>query len=167
MADEFSAKALQEVMTAAEAAELWGKAPITVQQACSGYKKGSPRFLPTETRKAGRIWLITRTGMERVFGKRKNMENISLYQFAHKLQKEDNWEELKNAPVDTAIELIKNEVYNVCDKFITNEQALKIYTCLLRYEMACKGMLEDWDANNTEDNWYHLVQEPLETLENH
>ena len=68
MVDEFSAKALQEVMTAAEAAELWGKAPITVQQACGGYKKSPPRFLPTETRKAGRIWLVTRTGMERVFG---------------------------------------------------------------------------------------------------
>ncbi len=59
---------LDEVMTAAEAAELWGKAPITVQQACSGYKKAPPRFLPTEARKAGRIWLVTRAGMERLYG---------------------------------------------------------------------------------------------------
>ena len=59
---------LEEVMTAAEAAEKWGKAPITVQQACSGYAKAKPKFLPTEARKAGRIWLVTRKGMERVYG---------------------------------------------------------------------------------------------------
>ena len=27
---------LDEVMTAAEAAEIWGKSPVTVQQACTG-----------------------------------------------------------------------------------------------------------------------------------
>lgn len=59
---------INEVMTAAEAAEKWGKAPITVQQACSGYKGAPPRFTPEEARKAGRIWLVTRAGMERVFG---------------------------------------------------------------------------------------------------
>lgn len=64
----FSEKALHEVMTAAEAAEQWGKAPITVQQACNGYAKAKPKFLPTEARKAGRIWLVTRKGMELVFG---------------------------------------------------------------------------------------------------
>ena len=75
MDNTFSTKALQEVMTAAEAAELWGKAPITVQQACSGYKKAPPRFLPTEARKAGRIWLVTRAGMERIYGS-KPVKNI-------------------------------------------------------------------------------------------
>ena len=35
--DDFSEKALLEVMSASEAAALWGKAPITVQQACKGY----------------------------------------------------------------------------------------------------------------------------------
>lgn len=59
---------LDEVMTAAEAAEKWGKAPITIQQACSGYKKSSPRFTSNEARKAGRIWLVTRAGMERLYG---------------------------------------------------------------------------------------------------
>ena len=59
---------LAEVMTAAEAAELWGKDPYTVQQACSGYRKYPPRFLPGEARKAGRIWLVTRAAMTRVFG---------------------------------------------------------------------------------------------------
>lgn len=69
--DDFSEKALQEVMTASEAAVLWGKAPITVQQACKGYAKSKPRFLLTEARKAGRIWLVTRAGMERLFGPEK------------------------------------------------------------------------------------------------
>lgn len=59
---------LNEVMTAAEAAEKWGKAPITVQQACSGYRKSSPRLTSDEARKAGRIWLVTRAGMERLYG---------------------------------------------------------------------------------------------------
>lgn len=59
---------LNEVMTAAEAAEKWGKAPITVQQACSGYRKSLPRFTSDEARKAGRIWLVTRAGMERLYG---------------------------------------------------------------------------------------------------
>ena len=68
MVKSFSARALEEVMTAAEAAELWGKDPSTVQNACSGYRKSPPRFLPTEARKAGRIWLVTRAGMRRVFG---------------------------------------------------------------------------------------------------
>ena len=59
---------LYEVMTAAEAAELWSKSAITVQQACSGYKKSPPRFTEKECRKAGRIWLVTRAAMERLYG---------------------------------------------------------------------------------------------------
>lgn len=66
--DDFSEKALQEVMTASEAAVLWGKAPITVQQACKGYAKILPGMKHTESRKAGKTWLVTKTGMERVFG---------------------------------------------------------------------------------------------------
>lgn len=59
---------LFEVYTAAEAAELWGLSPITVQQACSGYKGRPPRFEPREARKSGRIWLVTAEGMKRIFG---------------------------------------------------------------------------------------------------
>lgn len=66
--DDFSEKALQEVMTASEVAVLWGKAPITVQQACKGYAKIPPRMKHTESRKAGKTWLVMKTGMERVFG---------------------------------------------------------------------------------------------------
>lgn len=59
---------LDDVMTAKEAAERWHKAPITIRQACSGYKKSPPRFLPDEYRQSGSTWLITRAGMIRVFG---------------------------------------------------------------------------------------------------
>ena len=59
---------LQDIMTAKEAAERWGKAEITIRQACSGYKKAPPRFKEDEFRKSGATWLITRQGMERVFG---------------------------------------------------------------------------------------------------
>lgn len=59
---------LFEVMTASEAAERWGKANITVRQACSGYKKSPSRFHDDEIRRSGSTWLITYKGMCRVFG---------------------------------------------------------------------------------------------------
>ena len=62
---------LNEVMTVAEAAKLWGKSVVTVRQACTGYKKADPRFTQEEARQSGATWLIIKTGMERVFGKRR------------------------------------------------------------------------------------------------
>lgn len=59
---------LDDVMTAKEAAERWGIAPITIRQACSGYKKSPPRFTPAESRKSAGTWLVTRAGMERLYG---------------------------------------------------------------------------------------------------
>lgn len=61
--------ALDEVMTAIEAAERWKKASITIRQACTGYKKAPPRFRKDEARRSGSTWLITVDGMTRVFGK--------------------------------------------------------------------------------------------------
>lgn len=66
-----SMNVLDEVMTVAEAAERWGKASITVRQACTGYKKASPRFREDEARQSGATWLITIAGMTRVFGPEK------------------------------------------------------------------------------------------------
>jgi excisionase family DNA binding protein len=51
---------LNEVLTAAEAAALWGLDDSTVKKAC---QKGR-----IEARKSGRVWLITRTDMEKVYG---------------------------------------------------------------------------------------------------
>lgn len=61
---------LDEVMTVAEAAALWGKSVVTVRQACTGYKKAAPRFTGEEARQSGATWLITKTGMNRVFGQK-------------------------------------------------------------------------------------------------
>lgn len=58
-------------MTAAEAGARWGMAARTIQQACTGYKGGAPRFTKEEARKFGRIWLVTRQGMEPCMSLRK------------------------------------------------------------------------------------------------
>lgn len=60
---------LTSVMTVTEAAERWGKAKVTVRQACTGYQKAKAKFQPDEeARPSGRTWLITVEGMTRVFG---------------------------------------------------------------------------------------------------
>jgi hypothetical protein len=59
---------LEEVMSVTEAAELWGLKPVTVRLACTGYSRAKPRFRDDEARKSGSTWLVTRTGMERVYG---------------------------------------------------------------------------------------------------
>lgn len=61
---------LNEVLTAAEAAQLWNLAPITVRQACTGYAKAPAKFTSEEARKSGKTWLVSVAGMTRVFGNR-------------------------------------------------------------------------------------------------
>jgi hypothetical protein len=58
-------KYLEEALTAPEAAALWGLDDSTVKKACQ-----AGRFEPHEARKTGKVWLITRSGMERVYGQR-------------------------------------------------------------------------------------------------
>mgnify|MGYP005902356339 CR=1 FL=1 len=62
---------IDNVMTTAEAAKRWGVSAITVKQACSGQKGLPPRFKKGEFRKSGTIWLVTRKGMERLYGPEK------------------------------------------------------------------------------------------------
>ena len=54
---------LEEVFTATEAAELWGLDASTVKRSC-----WQGRFKQHEARKAGGTWLVTRAGMERLYG---------------------------------------------------------------------------------------------------
>ena len=56
---------LQEVYILSEAASLWGKDESTLRRSLRKFIKGS------EYRKAGRITLITKAGMERVYGEPK------------------------------------------------------------------------------------------------
>jgi len=60
--------ALNNVMTAKEAAELWGKTEGAIRAAI----KAKKFILGVDYRKAGRITLITREAMEKVYGKLEN-----------------------------------------------------------------------------------------------
>ena len=54
-------------MTTQEAAERWNVTADALKQNCRGrVKKG---FLEGEFRKSGKMWLVTRQGMERLYGK--------------------------------------------------------------------------------------------------
>ncbi|MCR1953182.1 helix-turn-helix domain-containing protein [Clostridium sp. DSM 100503] len=58
---------IDEVMTVNEAAEIWGKAESTIRSAIN-----SKKFVPgVDYRKAGRITLITKEAMERIYGEKK------------------------------------------------------------------------------------------------
>lgn len=61
-------RVIDEVMTTSEAAELWGLSIETVKKACQGQRGLPPRFQTDEFRKSGRTWLVTRAGMERLYG---------------------------------------------------------------------------------------------------
>lgn len=59
---------IDDVMTTTEAAERWGVAIVTIKKACVGQKGLPPRFKEGEFRKSGHAWLVTRKGMERLYG---------------------------------------------------------------------------------------------------
>lgn len=58
----------EDVMTTAEAAERWGVSATTIKLYCLGTKNQSPKFNKNEYSKSGKVWLVTKAGMERVFG---------------------------------------------------------------------------------------------------
>lgn len=58
----------EDVMTTAEAAERWGVSATTIKLYCLGTKNQTPKFNKNEYRKSGKVWLVTKSGMERVFG---------------------------------------------------------------------------------------------------
>lgn len=62
---------INDVFTAKEAATRWGVAHATIKFACGGQKNSPPRFTNAECRKAGGTWLVTRAGMERLYGEEK------------------------------------------------------------------------------------------------
>lgn len=66
----------EDVMTAAEAAERWKISPVTVKQACSGQRNTPPRFTLNECRKAKGTWLVSRQGMERLYGEEPKMLKV-------------------------------------------------------------------------------------------
>ena len=60
-----------DIMTTAEASERWGIAQTSVKQLCTGVQSRPPRLTQDECRKSGRTWLVTRAGMERLYGEEK------------------------------------------------------------------------------------------------
>lgn len=61
---------INDVMSVKEAAELWNLSPITVKHLCTGVQGRPPRLTESECNKSGGVWLITREGMERLYGKK-------------------------------------------------------------------------------------------------
>ncbi len=64
---------LDDIMTTAEAAERWGIAQTSVKQLCTGAQGRPPRLTAEECKKSGRTWIVTRAGMERLYGKEKGV----------------------------------------------------------------------------------------------
>ena len=58
---------LDGIMTTQEAAERWNVTAELLKQNCRGRVKYG--FLGGEFRKSKKIWLVTRQGMERLYGK--------------------------------------------------------------------------------------------------
>ncbi len=66
---------LADIMTTAEAGDRWGLAQVSVKQLCTGAQGRPPRLVEGEEfRKSGRTWLVTRAGMERLYGKEKQAD---------------------------------------------------------------------------------------------
>lgn len=60
-----------DIMATTEAAERWNLSPVSVKQLCTGVQGRPPRLTGNECRKSGKMWLVTRQGMERLYGKEK------------------------------------------------------------------------------------------------
>lgn len=61
---------LDNVYTISEASDLWEIPHMTLKSACAGQRGCAPRFKPWEMRKSGRVYLVTKSGMERLYGKK-------------------------------------------------------------------------------------------------
>lgn len=79
----------EDVMTTQEASERYHRTAHTIKQACD-----SGRLTREECRKSGGVWLITREGMERLYGKEQpkqayyfaELQNAGSYRQAEKLK---------------------------------------------------------------------------------
>ena len=61
---------LDDVMTTQEAGERWNVPADSIKQCCLK-RYANKQFTEDEARKSGKNWLVTRQGMERLYGKEK------------------------------------------------------------------------------------------------
>lgn len=60
---------INDIMTASEAAERWGLNVSTVRKDLIGQYGLPGKFWASEARKSGNTWLVSKSGMNRVYGK--------------------------------------------------------------------------------------------------
>lgn len=63
---------LDDVMTTEEAGMRWGKTADSIKQVCMGRVKNG--FHAHEFKKSGKMWIVTRQGMERLYGPEKEVK---------------------------------------------------------------------------------------------
>ena len=67
-------KLIQKVMTFPEACKRWNLGESTLRKAAL-----SGRFLENEARKSEKTWLVTRAGMERLYGKEPEKTSVKTF----------------------------------------------------------------------------------------
>ena len=94
---------LDDVMTTQEAAERWDVTADALKQNCRGRVKNG--FKEGEFKKSGKMWLVTRQGMERLYGEDnfeiENLTNIKIRLIEMdciigKLKSVDEWEKYQD-----------------------------------------------------------------------
>lgn len=66
---------LADVMTTQEAGERWNVPADSIKQCCLK-RYANKQFADDEARKSGKNWLVTRQGMERLYGKESALSSV-------------------------------------------------------------------------------------------
>lgn len=66
---------LEDVMTTQEAGERWNVPADSIKQCCLK-RYANKQFTDDEARKSGKNWLVTRQGMERLYGKETSLNSV-------------------------------------------------------------------------------------------
>ena len=67
---------LADVMTTQEAGERWNVPADSIKQCCLK-RYANKQFTDDEARKSGKNWLVTRQGMERLYGKESCLNRVT------------------------------------------------------------------------------------------
>lgn len=115
---------LDDIMTTQEAAERWNVTADSLKQNCRGRVKNG--FKEGEFKKSGKNWLVTRQGMERLYGKEEytieNLTNIKsclirIHCIIEEINSIDKWEkyldELKKSFAYLFSYNLPKEIYSV------------------------------------------------------